>query len=93
MYFHFNDTSTLGYSLQEFYSLPTEFTYYNNFVGKNRGSPKNYLQNLGKYVFNNLPIEYLQFTSNIYLQNYLVSKYGTNFWRKIFAITYLQFSY
>ena len=49
-------------TLQEFDSLPIEFTYYNNFIGKNRGLPTNYIQNLGKYVFNNLPIEYLQFT-------------------------------
>ena len=48
--------------LQEFDSLPTEFTYYRNFVGKNRDLPTNYLQILGKYVFNNLRTEYLPFT-------------------------------
>ena len=49
-------------TLQEFDSLPTEFTYYRNFVGKNRDLPTNYLQILGKYVFNNLRTEYLPFT-------------------------------
>ena len=49
-------------SLQEFDSLLTEFTYYRNFIGKNRDLPTNYLQILGKYVFNNLRTEYLPFT-------------------------------